>query len=37
MNYDYLSAEEFDLMTDEEYQNWLEQNAAYEEALSAAK
>jgi len=35
--YDYLSAEDFDLMTDEEIDNWLEQKAAYEEALAAGK
>jgi hypothetical protein len=42
---DYLSSEDFDLMFDDEYEQWLEQRqiqleaeqAAYEEALSAVK
>lgn len=35
--YEYISSEEFDLMTDEQYEEWLEQKAAYEDALSQGK
>jgi hypothetical protein len=44
MNYDYLSEQDFDLMCDDEYQlwmsqhqQWLEEQAAYEEMLGDAK
>lgn len=43
--YDYLTSEDFDLMFDDEYEQWLKnrqeqldaEQAAYEEALSAVK
>jgi hypothetical protein len=32
--HEYLTAEEFDYMTDDDYEQWLAEKGAYEEALS---
>ena len=32
--HEYLTSEDFDYMTDDEYQQWLAEKEAYEEALS---
>lgn len=35
--YEYITSEEYDMMTDDEYEQYLAEKSAYEEALSQGK